>query len=399
MKKEIILSVIFNVIIILISLFFTSYLTKNITFEEFGKYQLIINYIGIVGIFSFNGINMIINKNILIRKDYVFNILFLKTYKYVVIVFISLITLLFIINVFLANERIDLLYIALLFLPLLGLEKYDPVLNAKQKFVNIRLLNLLNSILYVGFAIFLLKFTNQYLYIFVSMFVVKLIIIAIGLSYAKRLLFKNDVAYNPKKDLIEGYKLSVLSVYNVGIGYLDKLILGMIDFKLLALYAIGILIPLRVKDQLKLVVNILIQSWAKDGDELYKKNVQMYHKYIFILALIFSILISYTSSFYIPILFTSEYLDSIIIIWIISLSIPFILGAFIHETFIVVFHNTSFYQKVTYSKQIFYLIFLAILTPYFGIIGIAVAFLSRSIYDFSINYIYYHKYKNRQIVV
>ena len=65
----------------------------------------------------------------------------------------------------------------------------------------------------------------------------------------------------------------------------------------------------------------------------------------------------------------------------------------IYEQYTIIFHNTSFYQKITYSKQIVYIIALSILGYYYQITGIALAFLIRALYDFTLNYIYANKVK------
>jgi O-antigen/teichoic acid export membrane protein len=398
-KREITWSLIFNVFTVLITIGFASYLTKNLVIEDFGRYQLIITFIGIVGIFSLKGSNMIINKSIINGNDHIFNYVFWKTYRSVIKIFFTLFLLAALAAVYYDNERLHLLFIALLFLPLLGLERYESILYAKQKFVKVRVLSLFNILFYVLFSITLFEYTDNYLYIFVSMFFVKLLVIVIGLKYSISLLDsggENNTLHSIK-ELKEGYKLSLLSFYNVGISYLDRLIIGLIDFKMLAIYAIGILIPLRVKDQLKMVLNILIQSWGKEGEESYINNVRKYNRRIFIISLIVILILSSTAHIYIPIIFSAKYMESVTIVWIFSVSIPFVLSATIFESYIVFFHNTSFYQKVTYGKQIVYLISLSILAPFFDILGIAFAALIRSIYDFSINCIYYHKYKNKLV--
>ena len=319
MKREVTLTVFFNIITVLFAFFFLSYLTKHLTIEDFGKYQLIMTYLAFVGLLSFTNFNMIINRSVLRGRDYLVRVLFLNSYKYSIVLFFIFIFI-FVVSIFqhfIQNEKLELLYIALLFLPLLGLEKYEAVLNAKQKFAKIRLLSLISLSSYIGLSLIFMHLTDQYLYIFLSLFITKLFTVCVGLLYANKLLIKEEVDYDPKGDLKEGYKLSLLSFYNVGIGHLDKLIVGLIDYKLLAIYAIGILIPMKIKDQLKLVVNIMIQSWAKNGDEVYKTQLKKFHNLTFFLTLILAVFLAYSSSFYIPVLFTEEYLNSQDIIWII----------------------------------------------------------------------------------
>lgn len=240
MKKEVILTVVFNLITLLFAFFFISYLTKYLAIEDFGKYQLILTYISFVGLLSFTNFNIIINKSVLLGKDYVVRPLFLNSYKYSIILFFILIVVLGLLQFFIINEKLELFYIALFFLPLLGLEKYESVLNAKQKFAKIRLLSLISLSCHIALSMLFLNFTDQYLSILLSLFIVKLFTVCFGLLYAKNLLIKEEVDYNPKNDLKEGYRLSLLSFYNTSIGHLDKLIVGFIDYKLLAIYAIAL---------------------------------------------------------------------------------------------------------------------------------------------------------------
>ena len=233
MKREVTLTVFFNIITVLFAFFFLSYLTKHLTIEDFGKYQLIMTYLAFVGLLSFTNFNMIINRSVLRGRDYLVRVLFLNSYKYSIVLFFIFIFVVSIFQHFIQNEKLELLYIALLFLPLLGLEKYEAVLNAKQKFAKIRLLSLISLSSYIGLSLIFMHLTDQYLYIFLSLFITKLFTVCVGLLYANKLLIKEEVDYDPKGDLKEGYKLSLLSFYNVGIGHLDKLIVGLIDYVIL----------------------------------------------------------------------------------------------------------------------------------------------------------------------
>lgn len=398
MKKELLFSLIFNVSMVLISLGFVAYLSKNLSLSDFGNYQFILTLIGVVSILGFNGLNIVINRNILNKKDYIFIELFPVVYKIILKIFFVLILFFTFFKILIINnEKIDFIIIALLFLPLIGLEKYEAVLYAKQKFKLIRTLNLLNVILYVIFSVVLLHFYDNYLVIFLSMFIVKLVIVLYGFTYSKKIL---DIKFdNHKLDIADEFKesskLSFLSFFNLGIGYLDKIIIGFLDAKQLAVYSIAILIPNKVKDQIKLLIVILLQDWAKNGPNIYIEKVRYYINIILGLSILFSFLLSWSAKIYIPLLFTDEYLAGIKVIWIVSATIPFILSAYIYEFFIITFHNTSFYQVVTYLKQIIYLLLLIVLIPMFDIIGAAFAILIRSFFDFMVNMIYYHRLKGR----
>jgi O-antigen/teichoic acid export membrane protein len=224
---------------------------------------------------------------------------------------------------------------------------------------------------------------------------VKLVIIFLGLKYALSLLSKEKNNNNYIPELIESYKLSFLLFYNVGIGLVDKLILGFLDIRLLAIYSIGVLIPLKIKDQVKLVLSIIVQRWAKNGEISYIENI---NKYIYIIVgfnIFLSFSLAFFSQLYIPIIFSEEYLKSIYVIWIISFSIPFIMSEYIYQTYIVVFHNTEIYRKIIYTKHILYLTSLVVLLPLYSIEGVAFAFFLRNFYSFMLNYIYYNKYKKR----
>ena len=78
MKREVTLTVFFNIITVLFAFFFLSYLTKHLTIEDFGKYQLIMTYLAFVGLLSFTNFNMIINRSVLRGRDYLVRVLFLN---------------------------------------------------------------------------------------------------------------------------------------------------------------------------------------------------------------------------------------------------------------------------------------------------------------------------------
>jgi O-antigen/teichoic acid export membrane protein len=60
-------------------------------------------------------------------------------------------------------------------------------------------------------------------------------------------------------------------------------------------------------------------------------------------------------------------------------------------SYIIFFHNTVYYQRITYSKQAVYVLALVLLISDYGIFGVALAFFIRSVYTLLMTIMYYKR--------
>ena len=62
--------------------------------------------------------------------------------------------------------------------------------------------------------------------------------------------------------LKQGWQLSGLSVFNVLVGKIDRIILGVINPELLAVYYIGGVIPIKIRNTVKSLITVPLMHWA-----------------------------------------------------------------------------------------------------------------------------------------
>lgn len=141
-----------------------------------------------------------------------------------------------------------------------------------------------------------------------------------------------------------------------------------------------------------------IHYWASHDQELLKKAYQKGNKYMVLIGgvSVFGILIS--SNWVISLLFGSDYLDSIVLLNILSLSVPFIFIAYNSGAVLVTSHHL--YRKVKYMGlvAILNLILNVVLIPEYGAEGAAVATVISNLllfflYEFAIRKYVFSVYK------
>jgi len=300
-----------------------------------------------------------------------------------------------------SSHVIEALLMVLLFFPLSGLEKFEPALYGKNKFRSARLVSLFLSILIVVFAGGAAYLFNDWKYAVVGLFMARLCTLAVGWTVVWKLECirkdKSTTETEIKQFIKEGWKLSGVSFFNAVVSQVDRLTLGVIDPKILAIYSIGILIPMRVKDQLKAVVTVPVQSWARGSKEDYIRQVSNNLRKLVFVTVAIAIFTGGICVLLIPIVFGNDYKEAVWISVAIAWTIPLANIANVFEQYNITYQDTEFYQKTVYFKQVLYLALIALLFPVLAVAGLVIAILLRDTFNLCLQWGYFIRQRRAEL--
>ena len=365
--------VIAQLITIGISFIISIILTKNLGLEGFGQYTLLLTYIAILQRVGLPGMNFVILKGIMKNYDPIFNIALKKSLLFSgsCSLFIASATLLLYFFNIISKETLIVLMIIACFAVLPGIDKYDSLLQAKKEFYLSRKITIINALLNLLVVGSVAYYTKSFIVTIIACFFVRLVIILIGLKTAYKLIVPMKSESKKQQLLLEeSRQYSLLSLFNIGVGQLDKLILGLLDPKLLALYTIGIFFPRRIKDNVKVFLSVPVVHMGSMSKEKNWHLIKRHGAKLFILGIFLTTMIWILVPWFIPFVYGSEYQDAVWIAQILSLSLSFIFVGLVVLSFDIYQNRGELYRKQYFIRQIVYILLIAFAIPYYGLIGL-----------------------------
>lgn len=355
-------------------------LARTLSMEDMGHYVLILSYIAIGQITNFPAMNTIVSKSILKGYDLTY---YLSIKISLLLSSVSSLLLFAAGGLMIFNDWHEQLGFSLcivgVFLPLMSMEKYESFFQGKRKFQLSRRIALYSSIgnlILLGGASFL---TANIYAVLSAMFVSKLIVTSLGLWLVNKMIDKQPKdEVLEKKYLKQGIQLSWIYVFNAIVGQADRIILGALDPKILAVYHIGAVLPIRIKDNVKVALFVPITYWGKLS---ISENIERikHHGYKFIaLGCAMTLFVWIVAPFIIPFLYGEKYYESIFIAQLLSLVLPVIFWGAMVLSIDMYQGDTRFYQKMVLGSQSFYLVALLILVPIYSVNGVVSAYVMRA---------------------
>jgi O-antigen/teichoic acid export membrane protein len=348
-------------------------LARNLGLEGFGQYNLLLVYIALLQIVGLPGMNVVISKGIMKAYDPIFNIALQRSFLFsgLCSLFIALAALMLFFFDMISQETLIILLIIACFAVLAGIDKYDSLLQAKKAFYLSRKIAIINAFLTLLVVGSLAYYTKSFIVAIVAYFFVRLVIILIGLKVAYRLVIpmKND---NKKQQLLleESKKYSLLSLFNIGVGQLDKLIIGLLDSKLLAIYTVGSFFPRKIKDNVKVLLSVPVVHMGSMSKEKNWHLVTKHGAKLFIFGIFLTAMIWILVPWFIPFVYGSEYQDAVWIAQILSLSLSFIFVGLVVLSFDIYQNRGELYRRQYFIRQTVYMLLIAFAIPYYGLVGL-----------------------------
>lgn len=379
LKRENIVFLIFSILSIILGLFTTYLLSNYFSIEDFGKLQLLLTLIGTFSIFNLSGFDIIIQKQIFNKNDNIVDYVLKKIMPW------SFILMIFVMGIsYFLTEYKSLLLFVIIITSVTLFDKTNAILNAKLKFKELRYLELFTKIflLFVAISSLVLGLDIFTYIIIFTLISVAIIGVRIFLSYRylnNHVEEKND--FNIIKS--EGIKTSLSTAYTIIANWSERLMLGMIDPKLLAIFVIGQLFPRVLKDNVKVLLTPTLNSWASQGFEHYKSMIYKYQMSLWIFGVTAYIVMYVMVEFIISNYFI-KYEESILIAQLLAIPLIFKFIETMKMSAMALSHHTNTFNRINNIINTMKLIFVAILIPLFGINGAVTSILMMEIIRFRV---------------
>ncbi|MFC1548337.1 FkbM family methyltransferase [Candidatus Omnitrophota bacterium] len=385
---------------IFISMLLGVVLARTLSLRGMGYYQLILSYLAIANMAALPGMNSMISKGILKDYDPIYYAVLKKSVISTVIFSVLTLALGGIILYLFPSKPVGWIIIVVgVFLPVIGVEKYESFLQGKRNFVLSRKIFVISAfvnLFMVGTVA--LAFRNIGAVIaalFVSRTAVNLVCLRLVASRVAK--HPGDPAF--EESLIkQGWRMSFLSVFNIIVGQIDRIILGAINPSILAIYYVGGVLPKKLKDNVKVLLAVPITSWAKLSKEEYFHKIKAHWSKFVLFGTGLAIIIWMVAPSFMILLYGEKYRESIMIARLLSLILPVIFIGTIVFNADIYQGDSVFYRKTTVYTQIFYLGALALLVPRYGIYGVVASFVARG-YVQNVFFTSIYLFRNRTLLV
>ena len=379
----------------LFSLFFTIFtsaiIVRYISVYDYGRYVLLAAVARYFTVLTLPGMNIVIRKSILKDNNKIYFLILKKIFSIVIIGSSILITIIYLFNFLNINNitflnKVDWWIISMGIIILIpeSLIRYEIYFNSKRMYSKAKYLKTSFSamnFIFLSFSVILFQSLSILIY---TKLIVSVVISFISNYYVflDQKQFDNINSKEISKDFIqEGYKYNKLEIVGL-ISRLDRLIIGTIDPSLLALYHVASRFPELIKDNIKLFIYPIMNSWGKLKKDLHLTNLKKYFLHSIFIGLVTAIISFILSYVFIPIVFGENYIKSIH--FALLLAIPFIalFSIMIVLDFDTVQLKGKFYRVVNIINILLYAILVLVLVPYYNIYGIIIATYISTIFRF-----------------
>ena len=178
---------------------------------------------------------------------------------------------------------------------------------------------------------------------------IRAVSVVVILTIVKRRLSRQPRDPQFEQSLLkQGWQLSGLSIFNVIAGRIDRIILGMMDPKLLALYHIGGIIPNKIKKCVKSLIAVPAMHWSTLSKKENLKKIQKHIFKFFLLGSVLALAIWYIVPWFIPFLYGESYQESVTIARWLCIILPVLFPG-------TIILNVDIFQDKSYLFQPFHL--------------------------------------------
>jgi O-antigen/teichoic acid export membrane protein len=376
-KKENLVFLLFSIVSISIGIL-TTYLVSNyLTIEDFGRLQFLLTLVGIGTIFYMSGFDIVIQKQIFDKNDEVVEYILknVMPFSFILLIFIFSIYYTFI------EKNSELLLYATIIVSIGLFDKSNAILNSKLMFKQLRYLELYSKLLLLSLASAAVIFKYTLLTYMVLFSLTSVLIIIVRIFYTKRqlILKDNNIDYENIKD--EGIKTTISTSYAILSNWSEKLVLGMLDSNLLAIFVIGQLFPKVIKDNVKILLIPTLNTLASKGFDYYKSMINKYELTLWV----FGIIIYTIFYFMVDIIisnFFSKYEESILIAQLLSVTLIFKFVENIKMSSMALSKHTNIFNKINNMSNTLKIVLVLILVNMYGVYGAIASILIVEIFRF-----------------
>lgn len=365
-SKENLLFLLFSVTGMLVAIFNNSLLANYFSLREFGSYQLLITYLGVLVIFNLTGFDAYIQKTHL-KGDAQYFYHVLK--RILPVALLLLLVLLLIVNILKFENRL-VINLAFIITMVSIFDKLACVLEITRKFKYLRYVELLIKLTFLGltYATILSNLSLETYLIGFSMLYLLQAMIKILLSLS---LVGNSTLVNvsDRKSTDRDALKRVVSISYATIAvWIERLILGFMDPALLAIFSIGYLVPRLAKDNIKTLLKPTIFSWVGLPPKQFKHKLIKHTPMLLFFGVVAAGAICLLMQPFIN-LFFSKFEDSVLISQILSLQLVFVFLIYSMAAFLTYTEHTAKVNFIENTSNTLKLVLSVCLVPTFLIEG------------------------------
>ena len=371
------------------------FLSKGLSLDDFGKFQFLLAWVALGNILAIPGYSLVITKAVFAKQD---KILF-TAIKHASVSALCIVALILLVSWIaqgcglLESEHFEFLVYISLFVSLAPLEKYDQYLVAKRVFPHSRSTVILQAILNCTVVGGIALAYGDYTRVVLAAFVVKLFTICVGWFFAlhvycqgektgfiDRLQSLPNKKSNSRKNLGNALKYSSVSTIGIVVAQLDRVVLGMIDERTLAIYVIGSYFPKKFKENFKILFSTVTSHLGYKENSQYLEFLSRYKRRFLLWGHTIVALIVVLSCIVIYFGFPKAGRQAMVICALLFLMTPFVYLCILVHAYCVHKTEGTFYRRIQIRKNIIYMVIISLLIHRAGVYGIIAASLIADAY-------------------
>ena len=386
--QENILFLVFTIIGIIISIANSTILANHFSVEDFGLYQLLLTFIGVLAIFNLTGYDVYVQKKILIEEVAYFyyvlkNIMPLSFIIMCLVLYIS-----YTINF----EHFNIFVLAILLMAFSIFDKLFSLLEIKKMFKLLRYIDLFNKMIFLILSIIVMYLQislETFFYLFIGIYI---FMVLAKISYSFYLIQYDYVQIN-KEDLKvfnkDAIKRTSSISYAVLASWIERLVLGLLSPAMLAIFSIAYLVPKMIKDNIKSVLKPTVFKWISlSNEEFLKKIDENKYKFLIMGMSVYIVTIILITPFIE--LFYPKYLDSIFLSQLLAVPLISIFIVYVFASYILYSKHTHEINKIENISNTLKIVFAIILIPLYKLEGAVISVVAPELMR---QYMYYKTYK------
>ena len=385
-------------------------LSKGLSLEDFGKFQFFLAWVAIFRIFAIPGYNVIVTKAVFDQQDPIL----LTAIKHASVSTLFIIAFILFVSWiaqgygFLEPEHLELLVYICLFTFLAPLEKYDSYLIARRLFSTSRAIVILQAVFNCAFIGGIALAYGDYTRVVLAAFVVKVLTITVGWIFVlkvyhqaiKKSLIDSSLALpkgrsNTEENLGNALKYSGVSSFGIVIAQLDRVFLGMIDEKALAIYVIGSYFPKKLKDNFKILFSTLTSYLGYKENRQYLEFISRYKQRFLLWGHVIVGLTVVVSCIVIYFGFPKAGNEAMVICALLFSMMPFVFLCILVHAYSVHKTEGTFYRRIQFRKNMIYMLIISLLIHNAGVYAIVAAVLIADAYMILTTLKYFEKERDR----
>lgn len=367
-----------QVLVVLIGVANNAVLARWLGAHELGQYQMLIAWLGVASILNLPGTSTSMLKATLKGQDgYVLRALQRSMWASLLgtAALLAVAATLY----FHSTNQGAALVVAVVALgvPISAAQSYDAALVGQRRFRESRYLTLWGAVLGLLLTSAMAWFLPFGVYCFAALMLVRLVTVLPGWWVLNKRLTAQLPEAVFQRDLDQQtWRQSALGVFTLAVSQADRVLLGMLDPAMLGLYHVATYLPMRLKDQSKGLLIVLLTRWGRLSANEHHRVLRHRGWMLLAFGALVGAVLWIVLPWMVPALFGEAYAPAVPMGQWVSLMFIFKFWTMAHHFYDHTQLQGRLQIKTDVVRGVLYLALLAWLVPRWGAEGAAVSFLA-----------------------